>query len=78
LLQTVSVATIITLNWDILIESPALFSIFVVSSISTFALYFKTSLSDPGTVKTQIYINQNTEDGGTIMMRHARKPSSVI
>lgn len=29
-------------------------------------------------MKTQIYINQNTEDGGTKILRHARKPSSVI
>jgi hypothetical protein len=68
----------VTFNWDLLVGSPVFFCFFAVSSVSTFAIYFKTSFSDPGTVKTQIYINQNTEDGGTIMLRHARKPSSVI
>ena len=50
--KLVALAAMISLNWDLLVGSPVFFSCFAVSSLSTFAIYFKTSFSDPGTVRT--------------------------
>lgn len=54
---------------------------FLATVVLTYATYFKAALTDPGTIRTQIYLNQNTEESANTVKkdkRHARKPSTVL
>ena len=57
----IGISLLICLNWDLIIANPLQLAMLSTSIITTFALYLKTSLTDPGTVKSQIFLNQNTD-----------------
>ena len=73
------------LNKDMFTSTDPLSIIFAVwflaSVVLTYGMYAKAAMTDPGTIRTQIYLNQNTEESANIVdrrKRHARKPTTVL
>ena len=53
---------------------------FFATLVLTYAFYIKAAITDPGTIRTQLFLNQNTEETANTVRKnkqHARKPSSV-
>ena len=53
--------------------------------VLTYTMYAKAAFTDPGTIRTQIYLNQNTEESANHIgalrkskRAQARKPSTVL
>lgn len=54
---------------------------FFLTILATYVTYFKAAMTDPGTIRTQIYLNQNTEESANTVKKdkkHARKPTTVM
>ncbi len=85
MLQTSVSVTLIALNSDMLtslnVSEIAFIVWLLVTGLATYIMYFKASFTDPGTIKTQIYLNQNTEESANHIAKskkHARKPSTML
>ena len=84
-MQTAVAVALLALNSDMLTNMAAGEVVFIVwvllTGFATYIMYLKASFTDPGVIRAQIYLNQNTEESANYVARskkHARKPSTML